>query len=111
MKIIQGDRCSGKTTQAVKMAIETGSVLVVSTMELAKHLKRENPGLTAMSVNEFRERGYRANNSYVIDDIEYFFDLHKVVAITTTGEVSRRLLQFKPGKKIKQIKRLFNGRQ
>jgi hypothetical protein len=107
MKIIQGDRCSGRTTAAVKMAIETGSILVVSTFHMAKNLKRINPGLKAMPAQEFLGRGYRTNNSYIIDDIDYLFNPHRIIAFTTSGEVSRRLKQFKPGKKIKRIKRLF----
>ena len=110
MKIIQGDRCSGRTTTAVKMAIETGSILVVRTRAFADGLKRHNPGLKVIPIHSFLER-HNTNDTYIIDDIDTFFDPNRVIAITTFGEVSKRLKQFKPDSKIKKIKRFFNGRQ
>lgn len=83
MKGISGNRGSGKTTQALKLAHETGAILLVCNAgyvrDLAKHLGIEDVAILPYfrrdeDVHEGEENLVKSfgHHKYVIDDVDAF---------------------------------------
>ena len=98
MIIINGDRCSGRSTAAINyVENHPGVILVVPTRDRSNQVRREYKHIDVISSETFNEYHYRRANQgqqYFIDDFDQCFD-NQVIGIVTTGKVETLKAEFK----------------
>ncbi len=98
MIIFAGKRKSGKTTEAIKLASSTHSILIEPTTETAKCVQRQSHEMgypvQVISAEQYfhrRDRGEHPHYSVVIDELdivlERLFGCNVIMATTTGCEI------------------------
>ena len=102
MIIINGDRCSGKTTKAINyVENHPKTILVVATQALADNIKKEYK-VDVVGVGSLNDYHYIYKNKgakYFIDDIERCFK-GSIIGITTMGKIETYKHEFKTAEQL-----------
>ncbi len=108
MIIINGDRCSGRTTKAINyVENHPDTILVVPTMHMAKNIQRDHR-IEVISSSSFDDYHYRMANKekkYFIDDFDMCFK-EQIIGIVTRGEVVTLKADIKT---LQQLRSLVNS--
>lgn len=106
MKIISGDRCTGKTSRLIEIQLKDLTNAMVPPVLIVVHnealaARRRDEGVPSISFNQFLSKSDLDGDTtdYVIDDLDLCLkNLNKhIIAITTTSEVEILTSEFPSG--------------
>ena len=106
MKVIVGNRGSGKTAKAIKYVKKhPDNILVVGNAHLAEHIRKEHE-ITVISWDNFVRRHDPSRRMFVIDDIGHCLEYTGLITmITMTGFLTVLKHKFRNGGEKRELKR------